>query len=317
MFGSAGIELWIGFSVLVAALLVLDLGVFNRSAHRISIKEAIGWSVVWISLGLSFSLVIYYFMGKSHALDYLTGYVIEKSLSVDNLFIFLVIFSYFGVEQRYQHRVLYWGIMGALILRAIMIFAGAALLTEFHWLLYVFGGFLVYTGAKLMFMSDHDFDPSKNKAVIWARKVFPLTERIEDQRFWRIIGGRRFATPLLLVLIAIETSDVMFALDSIPAIFGITKDPFIVYSSNIFAILGLRALFFVLSEFMSQFRFLDKGLAIVLTFIGVKMLLEIWHVKIPTTTSLIVVGIILVVSIVLSLALPGKEDDPPPENTDV
>ncbi|MCA9522269.1 MAG: TerC family protein [Myxococcales bacterium] len=308
---AAKIELWIGFTVIVMGLLALDLGLFNKKAHRVSMREAALWSCVWISLGLAFSGGIYFLLGKQAAIEYLTGYVIEKSLSVDNLFVFLIIFSYFGVEVKYQHRVLYWGIMGALVLRALMIFVGAALLDQFHWLIYVFGAFLVYTGFKLMFLDGDDLDPSENRAVKWTRKLFPMTETIEDQGFWKTVDGKRFATPLLLVLVAVETSDVMFALDSIPAIFGITRDPFLVYTSNVFAILGLRALFFVLAEFMKKFRFLDKGLAIVLGFIGIKMLLEFWHVKIETSHSLAAVGLVLLVAVLLSLLIPEKESAVP------
>ena len=292
--------LWIAFNVFVLGMLALDLGVFHRNAHKVSLREALTWSVLWISLALTFNLGIYYFWGSEKALEFLAGYLIEKSLSVDNIFVFLLIFSYFSVPAMYQHRVLFWGILGALVLRAIFIAAGAALLTAFHWIIYVFGGFLIITGIKMLFAGDEKLEPEKNPAVRLLRRVMHITGDYHGQRFFVRNNGRLWATPLLLVLVVVETTDVIFAVDSIPAIFAITLDPFIVYTSNVFAILGLRALYFLLAGILDMFRYLKVGLSFVLCFVGVKMLLVDFY-KIPIGISLGVVASILAASILFSM----------------
>ena len=292
--------LWIAFNVFVLGMLALDLGVFHRNAHKVSLREALTWSVLWISLALTFNLGIYYFWGSEKALEFLAGYLIEKSLSVDNIFVFLLIFSYFSVPAMYQHRVLFWGILGALVMRAIFIAAGAALLTAFHWIIYVFGGFLIITGIKMLFAGDEKLEPEKNPAVRLLRRVMHITGDYHGQRFFVRNNGRLWATPLLLVLVVVETTDVIFAVDSIPAIFAITLDPFIVYTSNVFAILGLRALYFLLAGILDMFRYLKVGLSFVLCFVGVKMLLVDFY-KIPIGISLGVVASILAASILFSM----------------
>ena len=297
--------LWVAFNVFVLGMLALDLAVFHRKAHAVSLREALAWSIVWISLALIFNLGIYYVWGEEKALEFLTGYLIEKSLSVDNLFVFLVIFSYFAVPAMYQHRVLFWGILGALVMRAIFIAAGAALLTAFHWMIYVFGGFLIITGIKLLLTGDHKLEPEKNPAVRLLRRVMHVTKEYHGQRFFIRSNGRLWATPLLLVLVVVETTDVIFAVDSIPAIFAITLDPFIVYTSNVFAILGLRALYFLLAGIMDMFRYLKVGLSFVLCFVGVKMLIVDFY-KIPIGISLGVVAGILALSILASLLAQRK-----------
>jgi tellurite resistance protein TerC len=292
--------LWVAFNLFVLGMLALDLGVFHRKAHKVSLREAMAWSIVWISLALLFNLGIYYFWGSEKALEFLAGYLIEKSLSVDNIFVFLMIFSYFAVPAMYQHRVLFWGILGALVMRAIFIAAGAALLTAFHWIIYVFGGFLILTGIKMFFAGDEKLEPEKNPAVRLLRRVMHVTPEYDGQRFFVRKTGRLWATPLLLVLVVVETTDVIFAVDSIPAIFAITMDPFIVYTSNVFAILGLRALYFLLAGIVDMFRYLKVGLSFVLCFVGVKMMVVDFY-KIPIGISLGVVAGILAVSILFSL----------------
>jgi tellurite resistance protein TerC len=292
--------LWIAFNVFVLGMLALDLGVFHRNAHKVSLREALAWSLVWISLALIFNLGIYYFWGAEKALEFLTGYLIEKSLSVDNIFVFLMIFSYFAVPAIYQHRVLFWGILGALVIRAIFIATGAALLSAFHWMIYLFGGFLVITGVKMMLLGDQKLEPEKNPAVRLLRRVMHVTKEYHGQRFFVRTDGRLWATPLLLVLVVVETTDVIFAVDSIPAVFAITQDPFIVYTSNVFAILGLRALYFLLAGVMEMFRYLKVGLSFVLCFVGIKMMLVDFY-KIPIGLSLGAVAAILALSVLASL----------------
>src|SRR5690606_31792325 len=277
------IWLWAGFNAFVLFLLALDLGVFHRKAHAVSMKEAIIWSIVWISLSLLFNLVIYLFWDKmvpnssytngEAALAFLTGYLIEKSLSVDNIFVFILIFSYFAVPDRYQHRVLFWGILGALIMRGTLILVGSVLLETFHWIIYVFGAFLIFTGIRMARQQDEELNPDENPVVKFFRRFVPVTENYEDDKFFFRRAGKLFATPLFLVLLVVESTDLVFAVDSIPAIFAVTRDPFIVYTSNVCAILGLRALYFLLANVMHQFEYLKLGLAVVLSFIGVKMLL--------------------------------------------
>lgn len=295
--------MWVVFNVFVLGMLALDLGVFHRKAHAVSLREAVAWSVVWIALALTFNLCVYYVWGAEKALEFLTGYLIEKSLSVDNIFVFLVIFRYFAVPAMYQHRVLFWGILGALVMRAIFIATGAALLSAFHWMIYVFGGFLIITGIKLLFAGDEKLEPEKNPAVRLVRRIMPVTQEYRGPSFFVRVEGRVWATPLLLVLLVVETTDVIFALDSIPAVFAITFDPFIVYTSNVFAILGLRALYFLLAGIMEMFRYLKVGLSFVLCFVGVKMVLADLY-KIPVEISLGVVAAILTLAIVASV-LPG------------
>jgi len=303
--------LWVVFNVFVIGILVLDLGVFHRKAHAVSLREALAWSCVWVSVALLFALGVYYVRGGEKALEFITGYLIEWSLSVDNLFVFLVIFSYFAVPAIYQHRLLFWGILGALILRAIFIATGTALLSKFHWMMYVFGVFLVFTGIKLLFAGEGKVEPEKNPAVRLVRRFMNLTPSFEGQRFFVRKGGRLWATPLFLVLVVVETTDVIFAVDSIPAIFAITLDPFIVYTSNVFAILGLRALFFLLAGVMGTFRYLKVGLSFVLCFVGVKMTIVDFY-KIPIGVSLGVIGTILAVSILASRFISPKEKEVEP-----
>jgi tellurite resistance protein TerC len=274
----------IGFHLFVALMLALDLGVFHRHAHVVSMTEASVWSVVWVVLALAFAGGIWRWWdwwnpgqaehGPEKAVEFITGYLIEKSLSVDNLFVFLVIFRYFGVPAHLQHRVLVWGIVGALMLRAVLILAGAALLHAFDWMTYVFGAFLIYTGYKLFRSAEDDIDPARNPLLRLARRLLPVVDNYESPRFWVRRAGRWYATPLPLVLLVVESTDVVFAIDSIPAIFGVTRDPFIVYTSNVFAILGLRALYFLLAGILGRFRYLKVGLAAVLVFVGLKMLGE-------------------------------------------
>jgi len=296
---SGRIFLWIGFNLFVLALLAIDLGIFHRKAHSVSIKEATAWSIVWVSLAMIFNLGIYFTWGEEQALEFFTGYVIEKSLSVDNLFVFLMIFQYFSTPAEYQHRVLFWGILGALILRAIFIAAGSALLAQFHWMIYVFGAFLVFTGIKMFLQGDEKLEPNRNPVVRLFERWVPMTREYHGQRFMIRTNGQTRATLLLLVLIVIETTDVIFAVDSIPAIFAVTQDSFIVYTSNIFAILGLRALYFMLAGVMQMFVYLKFGLSLVLCFVGAKMLLSDIY-KIPIGASLAVIGTVLLLSIVAS-----------------
>jgi tellurite resistance protein TerC len=294
---------WLGFTALVVALLVLDLAVFHRKAHEVKVREALIWSVVWVALAVSFGIGLYFWSGPEPALEFFTGYLIEKALSVDNLFVFLVIFSYFAVPPEFQHRVLFWGILGAMVMRAIFIFAGTALLSQFHALIYVFGGFLLFTGVKLLLHRDAEVHPERNPLFRWFQRVIPTVSSYRDGRFTVIENGRRFATPLLLVLIAVEASDIVFAVDSVPAIFGVTEDPFIIFTSNIFAILGLRALYFVLAGAMERFHHLKVGLALVLVFIGGKMVLS-WLFHVPIGVSLGIVVLLLAGAIVASLLRP-------------
>ncbi len=296
--------LWIGFTVLVLGLLALDLGVFHRKTHVVGFREALGWSVFWIALALSFNVGVYYWFGSQIALEFLTGYLIEKALSVDNIFVFLVIFSYFAVPAAYQHKVLFYGILGALVMRAVFIVAGATLLAMFHWTIYVFGAALVLLGLKMLLQRDTEVHPERNPLFRLFHHLVPAINEYRGPRFVVWENGRWLATPLLLVLIAVEATDVVFAVDSIPAIFAITRDPFIVYTSNIFAILGLRALFFLLAGTISNLHYLKAGLALVLCFVGSKMLVAD-VVKIPITASLAVVASLIGGAVVASLLYRG------------
>ena len=299
--------LWIGFNAFVLALLALDLGVFHRKAHEVALKEAGIWSAVWVAVALAFNWGVYHFMGAQAGLEFLTGYLIEKALSVDNIFVFVLIFSYFAVPAKYQHRVLFWGILGALLMRGAMIAAGAALIEQFHWIIYVFGAFLVVTGIRMATQTERAIEPESNPVIRLVRRLIPITREYHGQRFFvrQEVAGRmrRAATPLFVVLVLVETTDLIFAVDSIPAIFAVTTDPFLVYTSNVFAILGLRSLYFLLAGVVHRFHYLKLGLSAVLVFVGAKMLLADVY-KIPVALSLGVVAVLLAASVVASLLFP-------------
>ncbi len=297
--------LWALFSLFIVAMLALDLGVFHRRAHSITLREAAVWSAVWVSLAVLFNLWIWSEFGSHKGLEFLTGYLIELSLSVDNLFVFLVIFSYFAVPAPYQHRVLFWGILGALVMRISLIAVGAALVQRFHAVLYLFGAILVVTAVRLLHPQEQHVHPEKNPVVRIFRRFFPVTQNYEGSLLFVRRDGRSWATPLFIVLLVVETTDLVFALDSIPAIFAVTTDPFIIYTSNVFAILGLRSLYFLLAGIMGYFRYLRYGLAGVLGFIGVKLLI-MDLVKIPIGVSLMVVGTLLALSVLASLLIPPR-----------
>ena len=308
---------WISFNAFVIAMLALDLGVFNRKAHRISVREAAIWSVVWISLALLFDVILYFFQGPEIAMQFLGGYLLEKSLSVDNIFVFVMIFTYFATPAEYQHRVLYWGILTALVLRGAMILTGAALIARFEFLIAAFGVLLIVTAIRMARGGDEEADLSKNFVVRTVQRLMPVTEGYRGQRFTIVEQGKRWVTPLLVVLLVVETSDVIFAVDSIPAVFGITTDPFIVYTSNVFAILGLRSLYFLLAGVVDKFHFLKLGLSIVLGFVGVKMVVETitgytmdHPIHVPIQWSLLVIAIVLGVSVGASLLFPRRELEP-------
>jgi tellurite resistance protein TerC len=300
--------LWVGFSLFILTMLSLDLGLFNRKAHTIRYREAWIWSGVWVTLAMIFAALVFHYQGWTRGLEFLTGYVIELSLSVDNLFVFLLIFSYFKVPARFQHRVLFWGVMGALIMRLTMIFIGAALIHRFHWIIYIFGAFLVYTGIKMFKQEEVEVHPDRNPVVRLVTRFLPISHHYDEQKFFTRINGKRTGTLLLLVLIVVEFTDLVFAVDSIPAIFAITTNTFIVYTSNVFAILGLRSMYFLLAGVVEKFRYLRTGLAIVLTFIGIKMLLVAVGLHIPIWLSLIFVAVVLVGSVLASVFIPGSRD---------
>ena len=287
-------------------MLAVDLGLFHKRVHEIRFKEALSWSAVWIMLALLFNAGVYFWRGRETALQFLAGYLLEKSLSVDNLFVFLLIFTYFKVPSQHQHTALFWGILGALLLRAVFIFCGIILLKKFHWIIYLFGAFLIFTGIKLAFEKDKEIEPQKNPALRLFKRFLPVTETYEGSRFFIKKGGQLFATPLFVVLLVLETTDIVFAVDSIPAVLAVTRDTFIVYTSNVFAILGLRALYFVLADIMRLFHHLHYGLAVVLAFVGVKMLLS-QRYPIPIGLSLGVIASMLALSILASLLWPRKE----------
>lgn len=302
-----GFEKWAIFNVVVLALLLLDLGVLRRKSHDVKLKEALGWSAFWILLAMAFCGGIWYFTDRVHgthrALEFLTGYLTEYALSVDNIFVFILIFTYFRVAPEYRHKVLFWGIMGALAMRAAMIYAGVALIDRFHFVIYFFGAFLLFTGVKMAFHQDDDIDPGDNPVVKLFKKFMPVTSAYRGNAFFVVENGKRFATPLFIVLLVIESSDLVFAVDSIPAIIGISKDPFVVYTSNVFAILGLRSLYFALAGIMDLFHYLKYALAFILSFVGVKMLIEHWYV-IPVPLSLAAIVVALALSIGASLLWP-------------
>jgi tellurite resistance protein TerC len=294
---------WVTFFTFITAMLALDLGVFQRETHVVSMKEALIWCGVWVTLALSFGALLWQWRGAEPAQQFLAGYLIELCLSVDNVFVFILVFAYFKVEPRYQHRVLFWGIIGAVLMRAVFIIVGVEVIERFHWVLYIFGAFLVYTGIKMALPSkEAEVDPEHNFTVKLFRRFYPVAPHNDRGHFFTIHNGRRMATPLFIVLLVIETTDLVFALDSLPAVLSITKDSFIALTSNIFAILGLRSLYFALSGIMGLFRFLKIGLSVILVFIGVKMLIEHW-MKITTGTSLAVIGGVLTASILMSVLI--------------
>lgn len=305
--------LWIAFGAVIVFMMGLDLGLLNRKAHKPSFKESIIWSAVWITLALLFSSVIFWHLGSIKGLEFLTGYVIELSLSVDNLFVFLLLFSYFRVPGKYQHRVLFWGVLGALVMRVTIILLGTALINRFHWVLYAFGAFLIYTGIKMLVQEDEEIDPEQSTVVRVLTRFVPITRHYEEDKFFTVVNARRTGTLLFLVLVIVEVTDLVFAVDSIPAIFGVTTDFFIVFTSNVFAILGLRTLFFLLARVIEKFHYLKVGLALVLTIIGIKMLAETVLLKVVNKYTLIVISLctvatILTASIIASMIWPENPD---------
>ncbi len=306
--------MWIAFSVVVVSMLALDLGVFHKKAHAVRPREAMLWSIVWVTLAGLFAATLWRLDGHQTAIEFTTGYIVELALSVDNLFVFLLLFGFFKVPEALQHRVLFWGIIGALVMRAIMIGAGAVLLERFHWIIYIFGAFLVFTGIKMLLQQDDEMEPERNPVLKLVRRVVPVTDHFEGDRFFtRAPWGpdqliRRVATPLFVVLVLVETTDLVFAVDSIPAVFGVTRDPFVVYTSNVFAILGLRSMYFMLAAVIHRFWLLKPGLSLVLMFVGAKMLLgSVYHM--PTWVSLVVIVSVLSGAVGLSLLFPKPEPD--------
>lgn len=300
------VVLWTSFNLFVLGMLALDLGVFHRKSHTVTVREALTWTGVWITLAMLFNLFIYYYFGEDKAIEFFTGYLIEKSLSVDNIFVIILIFSYFQVPQQYQHKVLFWGILGALVMRIIFILSGIELIHRFHWLVYVFGGFLIFTGIRMLTSDDSKIEPEKNPLIKLARRMFSVTQHFEGDKFFVKRDTKTWATPLFLVVILIEATDLIFAVDSIPAILAISDDPFIVYTSNVFAILGLRSLYFALSGIEKYFHYLKFGLSTILVFVGVKMCIVDFY-KIPVGISLIVIVFVLALSMIASVLFPKKE----------
>jgi tellurite resistance protein TerC len=303
---------WVVFSAFVLGMLILDLKVFHRHAHEVKLKEALGWSAFWIALALIFNVGMYFWYegGKRAALEFFTGYLIEKSLSVDNLFVFLMLFSYFHVPAKLQHRVLFWGILGALVMRLVFIVIGVWLIEKLEWVMLIFGAVLIFSGIKMARQKETELHPEQNPLLKLMRRFLPLTKDYVDGRFLVKQAGKWFATPLFAVLLVVESTDVVFAVDSIPAVLAVTSDPFIVYTSNVFAILGLRALYFALAGVMNLFHYLNYGLSLILVFVGVKMILGYWHIKLPIGIALGAVAGILVLSVVASLVWPKKEEQP-------
>ena len=299
---------WIGFHIVVGTILALDLGIVGKTSHKISLKEALTWTSIWVSVALLFNLFIYFRWETEFALEFLTGYVIEYSLSVDNIFVFILIFSSFSIPAEYQHKVLFWGIIGAVVMRAIFIFAGVALINRFHWIVIIFGGFLVVSGIKMLFPQKGEVHPEGNIVLRTAKKFMRVTENFHGDKFFVKKEGKRYATPLFLTLLVIESTDLIFAVDSIPAILAVSHDQFIVYTSNIMAILGLRSLYFAISGIMEYFRFLKVGLAFVLTFVGIKMLLAFFYIEIPIVISLAIIVGILLLSILASILIKDKSE---------
>lgn len=299
------IQFWIYFSLFILAMLAIDLGIFHRKAHAVTFKESLMWTFVWLILAMLFNTIVYFWKGPEKSFEFLTGYIIELSLSVDNLFLFILIFKYFHVPVEYQHRVLFWGILGALVMRILFIFAGIALITKFHWIIYVFGAFIIFTGIRMLFQAEQEVHPEKNVVIKFIKKIFPVTRGYYKDQFFIKRNGILIATPLFIVLVFVEMTDLIFAVDSIPAILAITTDSFIVFTSNVFAILGLRSLYFSLSGMMGLFRYLHIGLAAILIFIGLKMVLADIY-KLPIEIALMVVLSILVISIMSSLLIKPK-----------
>jgi tellurite resistance protein TerC len=305
---------WVAFIVCILVFLAIDLGLFHRRAHTVQFKEALIWSTVWFSVAMLFALGLKFWRGEDEALQFVTGYLVELSLSMDNVFVIALVFAHFGIPRQYQHRVLYWGILGALVMRGLMIGMGVALIALVDWVLYVFGAFLLFSGFKMMFVQT-EFHPERSRVIHWVRKVYPVTPHLEGQKFLTQWQGRRALTPLALVLVLVETTDLLFAVDSVPAVFAVTRKPFIVFTSNVFAILGLRSLYFLLAGAIGYFRYLKYGLPIVLVFMGIEMLLDshdrqppLWfQVDVPTSVSLLVVAGILLISIVLSVLVAERE----------
>jgi tellurite resistance protein TerC len=300
--------IWFGFIAFIILMLILDLGVFHRKTHEIKIKEALIWSAVWISMALIFNYVIYLFMGRDKALEFLTGYLIEKSLSIDNLFVFIMLFTFFNINPKYQHKVLFWGILGALFLRAVFIFTGVALINKFHWIIYVFGAFLVLTGIKMLYHKDEKIEPDKNPLVRLFKRFLPVSEKMHEGKFFVTINSKIFATPLFIALLVVEFTDLIFAVDSIPAILAISNDTFIIFTSNVFAILGLRALYFALAGITKYFYYIKYGLSAILVFVGVKMVIAGFY-KIPIVYSLLTILGILLISVLISILFPQKKTD--------
>jgi len=298
--------LWVGFLAFILLMLAVDLGLFHRRAHAISLREAAAWSVFWVLLAAAFAVMVYFLGGGQKTLEFTTGYIIEESLSVDNLFVFLMIFRFFKVEDELQHKILFWGIIGALVTRGIFIVVGVSLLRRFEWIVYLFGAFLVYTGIRLFTQNEQEVHPEKNPVLKLVRRFVRVTDNYVNEKFFVRQGGELWATPLFFVLLVVESTDVLFATDSIPAVLAVTPDPFIVYTSNVFAILGLRSIYFALAGMIGVFHYLNEGLAVILAFIGAKMLLSHFFV-IPTTWALGVVGGILTISVVASLVFPEKK----------
>ncbi|KTB48299.1 integral membrane protein, TerC family [Dehalogenimonas alkenigignens] len=305
-----GIWPWILFNLFLVTMLGLDLFVFHRHAHIIKLKEALGWVALWVSLAVLFGIGIWVLEGSTHAIDFFSAYIVEESLSVDNLFVFLMLFTYFCVPREYRHRVLFWGIVGAILMRAAFIFGGIALINNFSWIIYVFGAFLIFTGIRMGMKKEEDPHPEANPVLKLLRRFLPMSHQYNGDKFFIVEKGRRIATPLLAVLVAVETTDIIFAVDSIPAVLAITTDPFIVYTSNMFAIMGLRSMYFALEGFANRLYYLHYGLAAVLVFLGTKMLLSgIYHV--PTFLSLLIITSILVIAIIASLKRPSRTNMPP------
>ncbi|MFM7429059.1 MAG: TerC family protein [Flammeovirgaceae bacterium] len=295
--------LWVTFNAFVVAMLAIDLGIFHRKSHEVGVKEALTWTCVWITLAMLFNLFTYYYFDKVKALEFFTGYLIEKSLSIDNIFVIILIFSYFKVPKAYQHKVLFWGILGALVMRFIFILSGVELIHRFHWLIYIFGGFLIITGVRMLTSGDQKIEPDKNPLIKLAKKIMPITTAFEGDKFFVKRNARTWATPLFLVVILIETTDLIFAVDSIPAILAISDDTFIIYTSNVFALLGLRSLYFALAGIEQYFKYLKFGLSAILVFVGIKMCIVDWF-KIPIEISLIVIGFTLAIAMICSRILP-------------
>ena len=300
-------ELWLGFAVVMAVIFIIDMGLFSRKSHEVKFREALAWTLTWVALACAFNVWIYVTMGQEKALEFLAGYLIEESLSVDNLFVFIMIFSYFHISRVHQPKILKWGILGALVMRGIFIFAGIGLIEKFHWMTYLFGGVLLFTGAKMAFGGEEHVEPEKNPLVRLVARFFPITKRIRDDRFFIRKGGKIAATPLFLALLVVESSDVIFAVDSIPAVLSVTRDPLIVYTSNVFAIMGLRSLYYLLANVMEMFVYLKLGISIVLAFVGMKMLLADIY-PIPIHFSLGVIVGVLALAIITSVTF-GKKGD--------